>query len=177
MPPAGTPAALKPAQRFTFEASQEWGVSAPDDYGGVAYRNLRQCDEIVSVSAALVDTLGNPVTTSAELNIFTVPRSVDRRFGLASEVTPGVSGRSVAGFTRLMAQGHRSFMGGFAYAGTEERETTATNFGHGWPVAADWSSVDGRDQAQADVLYILYRVLTTHVASLSASVVFRSCHK
>lgn len=160
------------ANRFQFSGSAltMWQNDGVDDVGGVVFRDLGPCDEVVSVSASLIDSQGDPVTATADINIFMLPRDVDRDFGLADA-------RTAAGWRALMQEGQREFRGGIEYAATTQRELTATNFGKGWPVGADWAQVSGRDNQQPPVLYILFRVLPALGAEFNASVVYRSCHK
>lgn len=160
------------ATRFQFSgnALEMWENDGADDVGGAVFRDLGPCDEIVSVSAALIDSQGDPVAATAAINIFMLPRDVDRQFGVSVA-------RSAASWRSLMQEGQREFRGGIEYTATTQRELTATNFGQGWPVGAEWQQVAGRDNQQPPVLYILFRVLPALGATFNASLVFRSCHK
>ena len=148
---------------------QPWGSFAGDLVGGVRYRGFQACDEIRSVSAALLDSDGNPLTSDAEILIFMLRRTVDRTLWKGADRNPVL-------WRNIINVGQREFRGGISYANPDDpRELTATNFGHGWEVGADWTSTPGRDNAMPPVLYVLYRVsLAAGFDQFTANMKFRS---
>lgn len=145
---------------------EAWGTIGVDDVGGVYFRDLGVCDKLLRVSANLYDSNGDPLTASAELSVFFLPREQDRILRAAQP-------RGVVLWRTLKQANFRAFAAGIDYGSSIARELTGTNFGQGWEIPADWAQVSPRDNPQPPVLYILFRSLTASAGEFSASIVYK----
>lgn len=153
-------------KRFDFTSTDPWGTIGADDVGGVYFRDLDVCDKLLRVSANIYDSNGDPLTSSAELSVFFIPREEDR-------VLRAAQPRGVVLWRTLKQCNFRSFAAGIDYGSSIARELTGTNFGQGWEIPSQWQMTAGIDSPNPPVLYILYRSLTASAGEFSASIVFK----
>lgn len=155
-------------RRFYFEGSAltNWGVIGADDVGGVVFRDLDVCDHLISVSAQLKDGSGFALETQSELMVFWLRRETDR-------LLRDANGRDAVLWRELLEARTQSLMGGVQYSNTIPRDITADNFGRGWEVPADWTSVAERDDPEPPVVYVLFRTLTATPYEFNANITYK----
>jgi len=138
------------------DSLEPWGAFGGNVVGGVRYRTFGPCDHVLSVSAALIDTDGNPITADSSIAMFFLPRKVDRLLWQNGTARNPITWRNIVN------RGQREFIGGIEFTNpVDPRELTATNFGQGWGVGSDWTSEPGRDDPMSPVLYVLYSASET----------------
>lgn len=159
--------------RFHIEGStlDRWGTKGVDDVGAIHFRDMKPCDEIVGVQAALYDSAGEPVTATAMLDIFGARRQLEQLTWPGAHVAavPPTLPKDSSTWDRIRTtRNMRVTMGTIRYTDLRARELYADNFAQGFPMPRDFESA-----GYAPVIVVMYRVLTASAAQFECAIDYR----